>query len=421
MKFFLKTTGCRANQWDSYVISNLLMDRGHTRSHMDVADVCIINACTLTENAERDIKRFINQCRSKNPGARIIIAGCHGEVYPERDYGADLLIGNREKFDISDYIHLDGTIRGKDNSTSIEKAYIKGVQAGKTRFFLKIQDGCDRFCTYCVVPFARGRPRSRPVDEVLGALKALKAKGIKEVVLTGIEISAYRDHERDINLKGLLMLLEESETPDRIRLSSIDPLYIDDEFIEILRESKKIAPSIHISAQNFSDKILRLMARHYTGDYLIDMINRLIKRVDGIGIGIDIIAGFPSEEEDDFIKTCKVIDSLDIYYLHVFSFSPREKTEASKMPHHVPGNIKKQRVSILKAIDRKKRLSFYERFIGKKAVIIPEAKIYRDNLIRGYTDNFIPVYLPYKKTLENRLIEVKIKGLKDGLLIGEEE
>lgn len=420
MRFFLKTTGCRANQWDSYIISNLLIDKGHSRSQMDAADVCIINACTLTENAERDIKRFINQCRTKNPDARIIIAGCHAQVYPERGYGADLVIGSREKFDLHDYMHLDGVIRDDYNGTSIEKASIKSVQADKTRFFLKIQDGCDRFCTYCVVPFARGRPRSRSASEILEAARSLKEKGIKEVVLTGIELSAYRDHETGIDLKDLLKLLEGSETPDRIRLSSIDPLYIDDEFIEVIGDSKKIARSIHISAQSFSDKVLRLMARHYRGDYLIDMINRLIKKVDGIGIGIDIIAGFPSEKEEDFMETMSVIESLDMYYIHVFSFSPREGTEAACLPHQVPIKIKKDRVSRLRALDRRKRLSFYERFIGEKAVIIPEAKIYKGNLIRGYTDNYIPVYLPYKKTLENSLTEVKIKLLKDGFLMGEE-
>ncbi|HOJ71325.1 MAG TPA: radical SAM protein, partial [Syntrophorhabdaceae bacterium] len=245
-------------------------------------------------------------------------------------------------------------------------------------------------------------------------------KGIKEVVLTGIELSAYQDGERGIDLKGLLMLLEGSETPDRIRLSSIDPLYIDDEFMDILRDSKKIARSIHISVQSFSDKVLRLMARHYTRDYLLDMIDRLIKKVDGIGIGIDIIAGFPSEDEEDFMDTLRAIDSTGIYYTHIFSYSPRQGTEAARMPLQIPSKIKKDRVARLKDMDRKKRLAFYERFIGKKAVIIPEAKIYKGNLIRGYTDNFIPVYMPYKKTLENRLIEVKIKAIKDGLLMAEE-
>jgi len=420
MKFFLKTTGCRANQWDSYIISNTLIEHGYLPSEIVDADVCIINACTLTENAERDIKRFINQCRAKNPYTRIVIAGCHAEVYPEKNYSAHLIIDNREKFNLPDYIHSDGIVRGENHNLFIERASIKGIQTGKTRFFMKIQDGCDRFCTYCVVPFARGMPRSRPSDEVLQAVRSLKEKGIREVVLTGIELSAYRDTGHGIDLKGLLKLLEESETPERIRLSSIDPLYIDDEFIETLRDSKKIARSIHISAQSFSDRILRLMARHYTRGYLTDTIERLIKGINGIGIGIDIIVGFPSEDEDDFMETLRTIDSLDIHYLHIFSFSPRERTEAACMPYQIPLAIKKERVNRLKILDRKKRLSFYERLIGERVVIIPEGKIYTGYLIRGYTDNYIPVYLPYKKTLENRLVEVKIKGLKNGILVAEE-
>lgn len=419
MNFFLKTTGCRANQWDSYIISNRLIESGYEPSEITDAHVCIINACTLTENAERDIKRFINQCRKKNPYAKIIIAGCHAQMYPEHHYGADLIIGTRERFDLPEYIQLNGIIRCDNDPVFIEKASIQDIQQGKTRFFFKIQDGCDRFCTYCVVPFTRGRPRSRESQEVLEAIKILKEKGVKEVVLTGIELSAYRDIEKGIDLKRLLKLMEDSETPERIRLSSIDPLYIDDEFIEILRDSKKIAKSIHISVQSFSDKILSLMSRHYTRDYLVDIINRLINKINDIGIGIDIIAGFPSEDEDDFMNTYNTIDSLGIYYLHIFSFSPREKTKAASMPHQVPLKIKKDRVKRLKSLDIKKRLSFFERFIDKKAVIIPEGKVYKGNLMRGYTDNYIPVYLHYKKTLENRLTEVKIRGLESGILMAQ--
>ncbi len=420
MKFFLKTTGCRANQWDSYIISNRLKESGYEPSEITNAHLCIINACTLTENAERDIKRFVNQCRKKNPEAKIIIAGCHAQMYPEHHYGADLIIGSRDRFDLPDYIHLNGIIRGDNDPSFIEKASIQGMQQEKTRFFLKIQDGCDRFCAYCVVPFARGKPRSRDSHEVLEALKTLKEKGVKEVVLTGIELSAYRDKERNINLKGLLKLLEDSETPERIRLSSIDPLFIDDEFIEILKCSKKITKSIHISAQSFSDKILSLMSRHYTRGYLVEIINRLITEIKGIGIGIDIIAGFPSEDEDDFADTYNTIDSLDIYYLHIFSFSPRENTKAASMPNQIPLKVKKDRVKRLKSLDIKKRLSFFERFIDKKAVIIPETKVYKGNLMRGYTDNYVPVYLHYKKTLENRLVEVKISGLESGILMAKE-
>lgn len=419
MRFYLKTTGCRANQWDSYVINNLLIDNGCAPSQLEEADLCIINACTLTEGAERDIKRFINLCRAKNPGCRIIIAGCHGEVYPEKTCGADTVIGHLEKFHIKNYLDSkEHTFKSIEKG--LEKATIKGLQPGKTRFFLKIQDGCDRFCSYCIVPFARGTPKSRELNEVIEANEKLYELNIKEVVLTGIELSAYRDEKTGTDLKGLLEILEDTKTPPRIRLSSIDPLYIDDKFINIMAKSKKIAKSIHISAQSFSDKILKLMGRNYTKGYLIDTIKKLNREIDGIGIGLDVIVGFPQEDEDAFNETYNSINSLDVYYLHVFPFSPREKTLAACMEDKVPYVTKKQRVNAMRLLDKNKRQSFFEKFIGKKAMIIPEDKKYRGYFIKGYTDNYIPVFLPYKKNLENKLIEVKIMGIENGFIIAGE-
>ncbi|HOJ43253.1 MAG TPA: MiaB/RimO family radical SAM methylthiotransferase, partial [Syntrophorhabdaceae bacterium] len=288
-----------------------------------------------------------------------------------------------------------------------------------TRFFLKIQDGCDRFCSYCIVPFARGKPRSRNQDEILMVMEALYEKGIKEVVLTGIELSAYKDEKTGNDLNYLLKILEDAKTPPRIRLSSIDPFFITDSFIDILGSSKKIARSIHIPAQSFSDKILRLMKRNYTKHYLIDTIEKLLQRIQDIGIGLDIICGFPSEDEDAFLETYNAINSLDIYYLHVFSFSPRKKTEAFSMPNQVPLAIKRERVNKLRMLDREKRVEFYKRFVGKRAVIIPEGKLYRGHLVKGFTDNYVPVFIPHKKLFENTLMEVKIKGIENGLLLGE--
>ncbi|HOP85451.1 MAG TPA: tRNA (N(6)-L-threonylcarbamoyladenosine(37)-C(2))-methylthiotransferase MtaB [Syntrophorhabdaceae bacterium] len=419
MKFHIKTTGCRANQWDSYVISNTLNRNGCAQTKLEDADICIINACTLTEAAERDIKRFINQCRARNPKSTIVLAGCHAQVYPEKGFGADFVLGNKEKFSILEYIGLkERSIKTVDD-TFLEKAEIDGLPTGKTRFFLKIQDGCDKFCSYCIVPFARGKGRSRKEDEILMAMESLYEKGVKEVVLTGIEISAYKDEKTGDDLNNLLKILEDAKTPPRIRLSSIDPIFITDKFIDIMASSKKIARSIHISAQSFSDKVLHLMKREYTKAYLVDTIKKLVKRIEDIGIGLDIISGFPSEDEDAFLETFNSIENLDIYYLHVFSFSPRQKTEAAFMPNQIPDRVKKERVNKLRLLDRRKRIDFYDRFIGKNAIIIPEGKVYRGNFIKGFTDNYIPVFIKHKKSLENSLIEVKIKDIEDGFLIGE--
>lgn len=419
MRFFIHTTGCKANQWDSYIITNRLSVKGHTPCALRNADFVVVNACTLTGNAERDIRRFINHCRTVNSKARVIIAGCHAQVYPEKTYGADLMLGNSEKFFIDQYIEKSGVIKGITDDSCMEIALIKKMPDRRTRFFLKIQDGCDKFCSYCIVPFARGRPRSRDADEIIQVMQTIKARGIHEVVLTGIEISDYKDDAKNLDLKGLMRLIEDSDTPERIRLSSVDPLYINDEFIDILGTSKKFTKSIHVPIQSGSDKILKKMGRGYSSSYLSDIIKKLLMSIENIGIGVDVMVGFPYEDENSFMDTYNLLESLDIYYFHVFPFSPRENTRASDMDNQVSEAVKKDRVKRLRLLDKKKRLIFYERFIGGNATIVPEGKIYKNCYMRGYTENYIPVYIPYEKTLENRLIEVKIKGLKDSILEGE--
>ncbi len=419
MKYFIHTTGCKANQWDSYVISSNLESAGLVPSPMTQADIIIIDACTLTEGAERDIRRFINQSRRENEKAKIVIAGCHGQVYPERSFGADLILGQAEKFRITDFIDKKGIFVSERALLTLEKCAVDILPAGKTRFFLKIQDGCDKFCSYCVVPFARGKPRSRPVKEIIETLGALKEKGIKEVVLTGIEIASYRDNTSKAGLKDLLTLLEESVTPERIRISSIDPLYIDEEFIKITADSQKITKSLHIPLQSGSGTILEKMGRRYNRAYINGIIEKIHNKIKGIGIGMDVIVGFPGEDEGLFEETYRFLESAPIYYLHVFPYAARKGTASFSMAGGIPESVKKQRVRSLKALDAEKRLVFYKQFVNTEQVIIPEGKLYKGLYMRGYTDNYMPVYIPYEKNLENKLLIVKIKGIEEGLLFGE--
>ena len=397
-----------------------LKDAGLTLSAMIHADFIIINACTVTEGAERDIRRFINRCRRVNREGKIILAGCHSQAYPGSTFGADIILGQNEKFDAGKFLEENGCFVEGRGGLSLEgmPAVAGGLQEGKTRFFFKIQDGCDKFCSYCIVPYARGIPRSRPAGEVREFLGELKEKGIKEVVLTGIEISAFHDPATGSGLKELLRTLENHETPERIRLSSIDPLYIDNDFIDIVASSKKITKSLHISLQSGSDRILALMKRNYTQAYMKKVVERLNDKIPDIGIGMDVITGFPTEDERDFEETSGFLDSIDIYYLHVFPFSARAGTEASLMERSVPEGVKKERVRRLKALDAKKRQAFYQRFTGADVLIIPEGKLYKGLYMRGYTDNYIPVHIPCEKTLENKLVKVKITGMDDGLVMG---
>ena len=420
MKFFIHTTGCKANQWDSHVIMTRLREAGLTIGSLAEADIVIVNACALTEGAERDTRRFIGRLGEKNAGARVILTGCHGQVYPEKTFGAHTVLGQREKLMITEYLEKEGRFVSPVSRFPMDKGGIRELRADKTRFFFKIQDGCDRFCSYCVVPSARGTPRSRPLAEVVETMKTLKELGVKEVVLTGIEVSSYRDRATGTDLKGLLKLLDELETPPRIRLSSIDPLYLDEEFIEILAGTEKITKSLHIPLQSGSDRILGEMGRKYSTAYIATTVERLAKAVQGVGIGMDVIVGFPTESEEEFMDTYRFIDSLDVYYLHVFPFSARPGTRASAMEGKVQAEVKKRRVAALKKLDSEKRRKFYGRFVGSEAWIVPEGKIYKENFMRGYTGNYIPVYLPWKKNIANNLTKVKIKEIQGDMVIGEE-
>jgi len=423
VKYFLHTTGCKANQWDSGLIANKLKDKGLAPGHIKDADFIVINACTLTDGAERDVRRFINTGRKKNGKAKIILAGCHAQVYPERDYGADLVLGQEDKFLIDEYLQKKGRfvtgLTSLGGSPLTGDNHLGGLPIGKTRFFFKIQDGCDRFCSYCIVPYARGKPRSRPIDDVLRVMEQLKNKGIKEVVLTGIEISAYCDPGTGADLKGLLRRLEKSETPERIRISSVDPLYIDDELVHIIAGSGKLARSIHIPMQSASDKVLEGMGRRYAQAYLRKVLERLQENLEDVGIGLDVIVGFPGEGEAQFLETYRFIESANIYYLHVFPFSARRGALAATFPDQVSGLLKKERVKLLRQLDMAKRRAFYERFQRKTMEIVPEGKLYRGQYMRGYTGNYLPVHIPFTKNLENNCIAVTIKGIEDGILVGE--
>lgn len=418
MKYYVHTTGCKANQWDTYVLSGGLKRAGMSKSSLKDADIVIINACTLTDGAERDIRRFINRTRRENEAARIILTGCHGQVYPDRSFCADLVLGHEEKFHIAEFLDKNGVFRSERDTFSLEQARVDSLPAGKTRFFLKIQDGCNNFCSYCIVPYARGNPRSRPARQIMEAMKDLKKKGVKEVVLTGIEISAYRDSVTGMGLKGLLKTFTCAETPPRIRISSVDPLFIDNEFIDIIAESEKIVKSLHIPLQSGSDGILKSMGRHYTRAHMCGLIEKLVDRIPHIGIGLDVIVGFPGEDADKFGETMEFLESAPVHYLHVFPFSARAGTIAAEMGGKIPEMEKKKRVRLLRDLDGIKRQAFYRRFMGSTMRVIPEGKIYRGKYMRGYTDNYLPVYLPYEKKLENCLVEVTIEGAEDGLLIG---
>ncbi len=416
--FHVFTTGCKANQWDSHVIEGRLRDAGFVPDKIETCDLIVINACSLTSRAETDARRFIQKARLLNVKAKIVLVGCHAQAYPLRDLGADLLLGQAEKFEADRYREEGGCFVARTRDFPLEEAPINGLQRGRTRFFFKIQDGCNKFCSYCLVPYARGAARSRSLGEIFQAMGTLREEGVKEVVLTGIDMAAYCDPESGIDLKGALQRLETLDTPPRIRLSSVDPEYIDDAFVAILAQSRKLAMSVHMPVQSGSGRVLRLMGRRHGPDLIREAVGRLASRVAGVGIGMDIMVGFPGEDDDAFEETYRFLDDLDISYLHIFPYSPREGTRAAVMDGQVPESIKKARVRRLQALDAQKRGRFSRRFIGQRLTIIPEGKVHRKGLMKGFSQNYLPVYIPFDKRLENNLVEVTIRGMEDGRLIG---
>lgn len=414
MKFFVHTTGCRSNQCDSYVIVERLRKIGMP-SLPDQADYVILNTCTLTSRAERDAKRLVERFKRRK-GVTVVLTGCHPQVYTKRTFSADLVLGQKEKFQIEHFIEKRGVFVEGGRDLPMERLDITHPPIGRTRFFLKIQDGCDRFCSYCVVPLARGRKRSRPFAEIREILSKLVQWGIKEVVLTGIEIGAYRDGEMD--LKGLLKSLESEETPERIRIGSVDPIYVDAEFVKILKDSKKLAKSLHIPLQSASDRVLERMGRPYRSKEVEEKLESLLTEVNGIGVGLDILTGFPSEDSLAFEETLRFLDQRRVYYLHVFPFSSREFTAAFHMKD-IPPREKERRVEILVALDKRKRWEFIERSKGKVFSVLFEGKVYSGGLMRGYTENYIPVYVPYEAGLVNEVRHVRLKGIVGRFPIGE--
>lgn len=400
-------------------MSERLKQAGFIQTSFAKADLFIMNGCTLTQKAERDIRRFVQRCRATKPESKVILAGCHGQVYPENNFAADLVLGQQEKFEIPRIIGQTGIAVSRGRDFELEEWALRGIGSGRTRFFFKIQDGCDRFCSYCIVPFARGRRRSRPVEAVFDGMIFLKDKGIKEVVLTGIDIASYKDARSGLDLIGLIALLETKETPPRIRISSVEPMSLTEELVSTLAGSNKIAPSIHIPLQSGCDRILKEMRRPYSSSQIRETVQRLKNHIPSVGIGMDVMVGFPGETEKDFDETYTFIESLDIYYLHIFPYSDRQGTKASGMEPKVPDSIKKERAGRLKKLDSVKRTEFYRRFLGRRLSVIPEGKQCRDGMMKGYSENYIPVYMPYEKTLENNIIEVTIRELKNNLPLGE--
>lgn len=428
-KYKIFTLGCKVNQYESEAIAELLNASDWTAaSKNEEADICIINTCTVTGKAAMQSRQIIRQAIKANPYARIIVTGCYAQTgYQEikEIEGVHDIIGHSLKHRIPKAISAS-TLQPESGSPKTlildvkKERYLKEVPVlvagNRTRPYLKIQDGCDASCTYCIVPLTRGPSRSMPFEDVLEKIDALKKAGYREVVLTGIHLGAYGNDLSPDNgqLSDLLRRIIDAGAVDRIRLSSIEPNELNHKIISIVASSDRICRHFHIPLQSGSDKILKKMKRPYNSGVFRDLIFTLYNTIPDVAIGCDILVGFPGETDKNFMETYQLIEALPVTYLHVFPFSAREGTRAYDFPNKVAPELIKERCSRIRELGLLKKKTFYEKSIGKTARVLIEAKRDRDTgLLKGLTSNYISVQIDGPDYLKNIMVDVKLVEMLD--------
>jgi threonylcarbamoyladenosine tRNA methylthiotransferase MtaB len=431
-KFNITTLGCKVNQAESEAIAQELLDsEWSATTDCAGAEVCIVNTCTVTQKASMQSRQAVRQAIRANPGARIVVTGCYAQTAPqELDEidGVDYVVGHDKKLSISRLLDTKENGAGNMGVSSFRdirrerqfQLMTTATSASRTRPFLKIQDGCDAFCTYCIVPFARGRSRSMPVENVLQSIEELAGAGFLEIVLTGIHLGAYgRDLQPANNLAGLMNRIENQKAIPRIRISSLEPFELTPEVIRQAADSDIFCRHFHIPLQSGDDGILKKMGRPYTSQEFDALINRIHRLMPDAAIGVDTLIGFPGESQAAFNNTYRLIEELPVSYLHVFPFSSRPGTPAAKMPDKIDPPALKSRSAKMRELGRQKRLQFYGRFLGKSVAVLIETK--RDGstgLLKGISSNYLPVLLDGPDELQNKIVEAKIEKLEEGRLYG---
>ncbi len=431
-KFSIKTLGCKVNQAESEAIAqDLLSSDWSTTTGCDKAEVCIVNTCTVTQKASMQSRQAIRKAIRSNPKARIIVTGCYAQTAPQEIHqidGVDYVVGHDKKLSIRRLINTKGNEAPHTQVSSFNdirnsrqfKLMPTAISAPRTRPFLKIQDGCDAFCTYCIVPYARGRSRSMPLDNILQSIQQLAEADFHEVVLTGIHLGAYgRDLSPVANLAALLRRIQALKLIDRVRLSSIEPLELTHEIIQLVAESDMFCRHFHIPLQSGDDRILKKMGRPYSRQIFHDLVVKIQELMPDAAIGADTLIGFPGENDTAFENTYNLIKDLPLSYLHVFPFSVRSGTPAAEFTDNIPHEIIKDRCEQMRSLGLDKRISFYREFIGKKMPLLIETK--RDGatgLLKGVSSNYLPVLIDGKDDPKNKIVDVKIEKLEGDKLFG---
>ncbi|MFY7670179.1 tRNA (N(6)-L-threonylcarbamoyladenosine(37)-C(2))-methylthiotransferase MtaB [Tenacibaculum sp. MEBiC06402] len=423
------TLGCKLNFSETSTIARNFVNEGFSRVEFEEkADVYVINTCSVTDNADKRFKTIVKSALKQNPEAFLIAVGCYAQLKPAELAavdGVDLVLGATEKFNVTSYINdLTKNDIGEVHSCEIEDAdfYVGSYSIGdRTRAFLKVQDGCDYKCTYCTIPLARGISRSDTLENVLKNAKEISEKGIKEIVLTGVNIGDYgkgefgnKKHEH--TFLELVQNLDKVEGIHRLRISSIEPNLLKDETIDFVANSETFVPHFHIPLQSGSDELLKKMKRRYLRKVYTNRVAKIKEVMPNACIGVDVIVGFPGETDELFLETYNYLSELDISYLHVFTYSERPNTEAVLMDGVVPKNVRAKRSKMLRGLSVKKRRAFYESQLGNTLTVLFESEN-KEGYIHGFTENYVKVKTPWNPSLVNTLHEVKLTEIdEDGLV-----
>jgi threonylcarbamoyladenosine tRNA methylthiotransferase MtaB len=417
-KVALYTLGCKLNFSETSSIARMFQEEGFARVDFnDTPDVFVINTCSVTENADKKCKQLVKKAKKINPDAFVAIIGCYAQLKPEeiaQIHGVNMVLGAAEKFKIVDYFN-------QQENNEIAQVYASKIkeakdfipsysQGDRTRSFLKIQDGCDYFCTFCTIPLARGKSRNQSIAETVKVAEEIAKTNIKEVVLTGVNIGDFGQGEGNEDFFQLVQALDKVDGINRYRISSIEPNLLSNDIIDFVSESDKFMPHFHIPLQSGSNKILKMMRRKYLKELYSERVYRIKEKMPHACIGVDVIVGFPDETDEDFLETYNFLNELPISYLHVFTYSERQNTTAIKLDNPVPKEVRSERSKMLHILSEKKKRYFYEQFLGKSFNVLLEAEQH-EGFLNGFTENYIKVKVPYETALENTIQQINISTI----------
>lgn len=416
MRYKIITLGCKVNEYESEVMGNLLENHGYVRS--EDPDVCIINTCTVTNTADSKSRKMIRSYRKKFPNAILVVAGCMIQNKKDKlDVPADIIIGNKHKSEIVSLLdeYKDEKINVVEDMESADFEDMSLNNFDLTRAYIKIEDGCDNYCSYCIIPYVRGHVRSKKHEKVLEEARALIKNGHKEIVLTGIHTGHY--HDGNYSFADLLNDLIKLDGLKRLRISSIEITELNDEVLNIIKNSKILVNHMHIPLQSGSNYILKKMNRKYDKEYFIKKIAKIKEIKPDMNVTTDVIVGFPGESEENFKESIQTIEEIGFTKIHVFPYSDREGTTASKMKDKIPGNIKKMRVKKLLDISKKNEILYMQKHLGEEMIFIPE--VFEDGYLIGHTANFLLVKAKGDKKLLKQEVLVKFGKVDFPYLFGE--